>query len=125
MCHLRAQLVPLDRRVSGEDEAPALVDQLADPTNDPVACDPTEDLARLVLAASRRIDPRAREVIRKTILEGQNLAEVGKSLGVTESRVSQIRTKALRTLRELMEIELRGEDLGVPAVASQRFLVPT
>ena len=90
-----------------------------------MACDPSADLARLVLAASARIDPRAREVIRRTFLEGQKLAEVGKSLGVTESRVSQIRTKALRTLRELVEIELCREDLDVPASSSQRFLVPT
>lgn len=48
----------------------------------------------------RRLDGRERDVIRLHYLEDLPLREIGERFGVTESRVSQVHTKALRRLRE-------------------------
>ena len=43
--------------------------------------------------------PREREVIRRVILQGERQAAVARDLGVTESRVCQLRSVALQRLR--------------------------
>lgn len=45
-------------------------------------------------------DPREREVIRMHYIEGRTLAEIAARLGVSTTRVHQIREKALATTRE-------------------------
>lgn len=42
---------------------------------------------------------RDREIVRRTVFGGETLAEVGKDYGITESRASKIRTRALELLR--------------------------
>jgi RNA polymerase sigma factor for flagellar operon FliA len=45
------------------------------------------------------LSPRRRFVIEAYYLAGRSLADIGRELGVTESRVSQIHTQALRQMR--------------------------
>jgi RNA polymerase sigma factor for flagellar operon FliA len=54
------------------------------------------DLLRTALAT---LNPRERQVITLMFVEEQSLSQVGKLLGVTESRICQIRARALRTMR--------------------------
>jgi RNA polymerase sigma factor FliA len=54
------------------------------------------DLLRAALAT---LNPRERQVITLMFVEEQSLSQVGKLLGVTESRICQIRARALRTMR--------------------------
>ena len=54
------------------------------------------DLLREALEA---LNPRERQVIMLMFVEEQSLSQVGKLLGVTESRICQIRARALRTMR--------------------------
>lgn len=53
--------------------------------------------------ALRTLPAREREVIDLYDLEGWTLRQVGERLGVSESRVSQIRTRALGRLRQAMD----------------------
>lgn len=46
-----------------------------------------------------QLDPRERYVAHQMYVEGRTLAAIGEDLGVTESRVSQILSKALNRLR--------------------------
>jgi RNA polymerase sigma factor FliA len=54
------------------------------------------DLLREALQA---LNPRERQVIMLMFVEEQSLSQVGRVLGVTESRICQIRARALRTMR--------------------------
>jgi RNA polymerase sigma factor for flagellar operon FliA len=54
------------------------------------------DLLREALDA---LNPRERQVIMLMFVEEQSLSQVGRLLGVTESRICQIRARALRTMR--------------------------
>ena len=47
-----------------------------------------------------RLPERERRILREYDLEGRTLREIGEDLGVSESRVSQIRSRALGRLRE-------------------------
>jgi RNA polymerase sigma factor for flagellar operon FliA len=94
-------LVALDELLSPDDRESASVgDLLADPK----APDPSGDFesheTRFVLADSiGRLGERERLVVTLYYYEGLTLAEIGGVLGVTESRVCQIHTKAVMSLR--------------------------
>lgn len=69
---------------------------------------PDDVVLDLELAADlhRAIDalpPRLAGVVRETYIEGRRLAEVAEELGVTESRVSQLRSEAVLQLRHRLE----------------------
>lgn len=65
----------------------------------PLAALLSSELSELLREALDRLEPREREVIERTFIEEQSLSEVGRALGVTESRVCQIRARALKSLR--------------------------
>ena len=46
-----------------------------------------------------RLPEREREVVRRTVIEGETEISVARDFGVTESRISQLRAQALRRLR--------------------------
>ncbi len=56
----------------------------------------------LLSDATDALTPREREVLRLYYEEGQTLREIGAQLGVTESRVSQIHTRAIQSLRTML-----------------------
>lgn len=82
---------------------------LADTLHDPHAVDPqrrvehTEQRAALRRAISR-LPERDRTVVVLYYLEGMTLTQIGEVIGVTESRVSQLHTKAVLALRAKLAV---------------------
>jgi hypothetical protein len=76
--------------------------------------DPEEDLlcaetATLVKQAFDHLRGNERRVIREYYFEEKTLLDIGRELGVTESRVCQIKMSALRTMEIALDEELRPE----------------
>jgi RNA polymerase sigma factor for flagellar operon FliA len=61
-----------------------------------------EEKRRALLKAIQDLDEHEKLVITLYYFEGLYLKEIGDILGVTESRVSQIHSRALGHLKELM-----------------------
>ena len=83
-------------------------DTVADKVNDPVAAFEVEEMKHLLADAINRMPDRERLVLTLYYYEALTLAEIGSVLGVTESRVCQIHTKAILQLRGRL-IEPPGE----------------
>jgi RNA polymerase sigma factor FliA len=58
---------------------------------------------------------RLRFVVEASFLQERPLSEVAAELGVTESRVSQLRTEALALLRDGLSTHLEGKERGAAA----------
>lgn len=85
----------------GGEDGLKLEETLADPTGD----EAFEDVGRRetfqrLKAAIGRLPPRERTVLSLYYYEELNLKQIAEVLHVTESRISQIRTQALKRLRE-------------------------
>jgi RNA polymerase sigma factor for flagellar operon FliA len=89
----------------GERDSATMGDLLADPAAaDPSGSFEREETRYLLVDAINRLSDRERLVVTLYYYEGLTLAEIGKVLTVTESRVCQIHTKAVMSLRNrLME----------------------
>jgi len=74
-------------------------DTIADRQHDPVEAFETDEMKHLLADAINRMPDRERLVLTLYYYEGLTLAEIGAILGVTESRVCQIHTKAILQLR--------------------------
>lgn len=61
------------------------------------------EMRERLAAAIDRLPARERQIISLSFVEDLSLKEIGGIFGVTESRVSQIRTQALRLLRQQLE----------------------
>jgi RNA polymerase sigma factor FliA len=99
-------VVALDELMSvgGEKgEAVSLVDTLADTkAADPVMSFESEETRHILAQAINHLPERERLVITLYYYEGLTLAQIGQVLGVTESRVCQMHTKAVLQLRNKM-----------------------
>lgn len=107
-----AVLVSIDgQRRNGETDGP-LAERIAD---DCVPLPGAELLAaeqrRELMVALNGLPERERLIVTLHYFHGVRLAEIARSLGVTESRVSQLHGRALRMLRETIE------DLATPTAA--------
>jgi RNA polymerase sigma factor for flagellar operon FliA len=74
-------------------------DTIADRAHDPVEAFEVDEMKHLLADAINRMPDRERLVLTLYYYEGLTLAEIGGVLGVTESRVCQIHTKAILQLR--------------------------
>src|SRR5881398_2889118 len=96
-------VVALDElmNVSGErGDKLSLVDTLEDTkAEDPVAAFETEETKYLLARAINTLPEREKIVVTLYYYEGLTLAEIGQVLGVTESRICQMHTKAVLQLR--------------------------
>ena len=95
-------VLALDETVSvGADrgEQVSLVDTLADKGLDPSWGVESQETRGLLAAAINSLSEREKIVVTLYYFEGLTLAEIGTILGVTESRVCQIHTKAVGSLR--------------------------
>jgi RNA polymerase sigma factor for flagellar operon FliA len=94
-------IVALDDVVgSGRDrDAPTLGDTLPDRGQGPVAAYEVEEMKQILAGAINRLGDREKMVLTLYYYEGLTLADIGQVLGVTESRVCQIHTKAVLQLR--------------------------
>ena len=95
-------VLALDELVSvGADrgEQVSLIDTLADKHLDPTSGVESQETRGLLAAAINSLSEREKIVVTLYYFEGLTLAEIGEILGVTESRVCQIHTKAVGGLR--------------------------
>jgi RNA polymerase sigma factor for flagellar operon FliA len=102
-------ILALDETVNvGSDrgEQVSLIDTLADKGLDPTEGVESQETRGLLAAAINGLNEREKIVVTLYYFEGLTLAEIGEILGVTESRVCQIHTKAVGQLRlQLVETE--------------------
>ncbi|MBK9179906.1 MAG: sigma-70 family RNA polymerase sigma factor [Acidimicrobiales bacterium] len=117
----RAVVLALDHPTSspGDDDDTSLGDVLADRTH----LEPPEELeARELLGYLRDavdlLPDRHRLVIAGYFLEGRTSLELAGFLGVTESRISQLRSEALELLREGIEAQYETAGRGDAAAAA-------
>ncbi|HEX7464028.1 MAG TPA: RNA polymerase sigma factor WhiG [Actinomycetota bacterium] len=80
-------------------EQVSLLDTLADRGTDPTTGLEGQETRGLLAAAINSLSEREKIVVTLYYFEGLTLAEIGDILGVTESRVCQIHTKAVNQLR--------------------------
>ena len=77
----------------------SLLDTLADPSLDPTTSLEGQEMRGLLAGAINSLSEREKIVVTLYYFEGLTLAEIGEILGVTESRVCQIHTKAVGQMR--------------------------
>ena len=94
-------IVALDETLSVGDrsEAATLGDTIPDRGEGPVASYEVEEMRHILAKAINTMPEREKIVLTLYYYEGLTLAEIGLVLGVTESRVCQIHTKAVLHLR--------------------------
>ena len=99
-------LVALDEMLGGASgergESVTLGDTLADAGEGPVGTFENEEMRQILAEAINRMGEREKLVLTLYYYEGLTLAQIGDALGVTESRVCQIHTKAVLQLRARM-----------------------
>jgi RNA polymerase sigma factor FliA len=102
-------IAALDESMPGEDgDRQALVDTLADrDAVDPQDALEDAEVRRLLAEAINRMSDREKTVIVLYYFEGMTLSQIGEVLGVTESRVCQLHTKAVLGLRTRMNARTR------------------
>ena len=96
-------IVPLDELLSGAEGSDGgqstLADTIADGTDDPVEAFEVQEIKQILAEAVEGMPERERLVLTLYYYEGLTLAEIGQVLGVTESRICQMHTKAVLQLR--------------------------
>jgi RNA polymerase sigma factor for flagellar operon FliA len=95
-----ANVGPLDHVVGGGDGEQRQLP--ASPDQGPDAIVEDQELRQTMRSEIRSLPERERTVVALYYDEGMTLAEIGSVLGVTESRVSQIHSKAIILLRARM-----------------------
>ncbi len=109
----RAEKAQALRVVSYEDlsadpsEARAFLETVADPdAEDPEEARGEAERRAVLLDAMQQLDERSRLVVGLYYFEDLGLRDIGSILGVTESRISQIHSKAVRDLHVILGGEL-------------------
>ena len=100
--HVRgAVLVSLDESRAGEDQEPTtLADHLPDPTLPSFEARLEEQQTRhVILRTLDQLPEQERLVVALYYYEHLTLKEIGRALGISESRVSQVHTRAMTRLR--------------------------
>ncbi len=97
-------LVALDEVLAGGDgQSQTLGDTLPDKGEGPVGAFEGAEMKQILAAAINRLGEREKLVLTLYYYEGLTLSEIGEVIGVTESRVCQIHTKAVLQLRSRMK----------------------
>ena len=96
-----------ERQGGGTEDSITLGDTIADPGAEQMTFE-MEEMKNILTSAVEMLGEREKIVVTLYYLKNLSLAEIGQVLGVTESRVCQIHTKAVMQLRERML--LRGEE---------------
>lgn len=94
------QLVSVEALEAGTPGPMTIADLLPDDTApDPVVIAEHAETVRELVGAVGSLGDRDRQVVRLYYLENRTLAEIGRMLGVTESRVCQLHTRLVTRLR--------------------------
>src|SRR5881396_2158040 len=110
--HVRgAVLVSLDESRSGEDQEPStLAEHLPDPTALDVESRLEQEQARLVILRTLdQLPEQERLVVALYYYEHLTLNEIGRALGISESRVSQVHSRAMARLRLRLQKAMNAE----------------
>ncbi|MDQ3941403.1 MAG: RNA polymerase sigma factor WhiG [Actinomycetota bacterium] len=106
-------LIALDEITSPEGDKGdrvSLLDTLEDTkTASPMEAFESEEMREILVDAINRLSEREKKVVTFYYFAGLTLAEIGQVLGVTESRVCQIHTKAVLALRGKIAEVTRGD----------------
>jgi len=103
-----------------DDEELTLVDILADSGPEPAVELEDRELKAYLREAIACLPERQRLIVLGYFIEERSSEDLARFLGVTESRVSQMRTEALATLRRGIEAQYRtGESSTKPQAESQ------
>ena len=106
-------LVALDELLGhGREEGGTLADTLADGGPGPLAAYEVTEVRERLNASIRALPERERTVVGLYYYEGLTLSEIGGILGVTESRICQIHTKAVLSLKARLLASGDGPDPG-------------
>ncbi len=117
---LRVEVAELDRRRGERERALLSLDAFDGAVADSLPATSTPDPEQHALAVERMgylraslaaLPERLRAIVVGTFLEQRPMAEIAAELGVTESRVSQLRTEALGLLRDAMNSQLDPQRL--------------
>jgi len=76
--------------------------EVIDPSQDPAQLLEDKESRRLLADGLTRLTLRERQVLSLSFVERKTLVEISRLLGVTEGRISQIRTRSLERLRDLL-----------------------
>lgn len=106
-----AVLVSLDENRSGEDQEPStLADHLADPMAVNLEERLEEEERKVVLLRTlNHLPEQERLVVALYYYEHLTLKEIGRALGISESRVSQVHTRAMSRLRLRLQHALEAD----------------
>jgi RNA polymerase sigma factor for flagellar operon FliA len=111
--HVRgAVLVSLDESRTGEDQEPStLGDHLPDPNAVDLEARLEDEQSRnVMLRTLDQLPEQERLVVALYYYEHMTLKEIGRTLGISESRVSQVHTHAMMRLRLRLHRALHGEE---------------
>jgi RNA polymerase sigma factor for flagellar operon FliA len=114
--HIRAQvgrtrMAALDELLSApaDGESVSLAETLVDPFDEQPGDSLDEaELHDALRASIAELPERSRAILVHSYFDGLTLAQIGEILGVTESRVSQLRSKALAQVRATLLARLAG-----------------
>ncbi|MEZ5205571.1 MAG: FliA/WhiG family RNA polymerase sigma factor [Acidimicrobiales bacterium] len=127
----RSVVLALEHEVSDAgDEDLTLVDVLVDRSSvEPLEELETRELHAYLRDAVSLLPERQRFVIVGYFLEGRTSQDLARFLGVTESRISQLRSEALQMLREGIEAQYTGKataqpDAGLGRIARRKAGTP-
>lgn len=110
--NLLAQVAALDSELMPEQlgEPVRLIDTIEDQqADDPALSLATQELRQGIVEAITALPWRERRVLTFHYRRGLTFREIGVSLGVSESRVSQIHTQVMRRLRDEIQALLPGD----------------
>ena len=96
----RSTVLSLDAPARDQEHDSTLADIVLDPGTDPLEELERRERDSYVRDALQSLPERLREVLVGYFLDGRTSADLADELGVTESRVSQMRTEALTLVRE-------------------------
>ncbi len=111
--HVRgAVLVSLDESRNGEEQEPStLGDHLPDPNAVDLEARLEDEQNRTVMLRTLdQLPEQERLVVALYYYEHMTLKEIGRTLGISESRVSQVHTRAMTRLRLRLHRALQGEE---------------
>jgi RNA polymerase sigma factor for flagellar operon FliA len=109
----RSVVLALDHHRAEGDESQTLADTVLDAGLQPSEMLERRELHAYVRDAVRLLPERLRLIVIGYFLEGRSSGELARFLGVTESRISQLRTEALQLLRGAINAQYDDEPIDL------------